>query len=164
MTARASSESSVRRRRTIWSSTKAFIGYHRALGFGLAHYLVGTPRHTAIFENLLSAADEEEVVERLRDQGVPAQELDAVHAEMSKEKGKQVPASDSDSTDDEAKESSKSSAPSSLKKTPASPQSFGSHATTESGPSAAATNSSVIGRSSQARSLCPFGLHLRDLR
>ncbi|MDA9492370.1 hypothetical protein [Bradyrhizobium sp. CCBAU 11361] len=132
--------------------------YHRALGFGLAHYLVGTPRHTAIFENLLSAADEEEVIERLRDQGVPAQELDAVHAEMSKEKGKQVPASDSDSTDGEAKESSKSSAPSSLKQTPASPQSSGSHAITESGPSAAATNSSVIGRSSQARTSLTLGL------
>src|SRR5262245_30362703 len=29
--------------------------YHRSLGFGLAHYLVGNPRHTAIFENLLAA-------------------------------------------------------------------------------------------------------------
>ncbi|MGJ4960176.1 hypothetical protein ACQR1H_31385 [Bradyrhizobium sp. HKCCYLRH2015] len=59
--------------------------YHRSLGLGLAHYLVGQPRHTAIFENILSAANEQEVIERLRDQGVPEQELEAVHAEMSKE-------------------------------------------------------------------------------
>jgi hypothetical protein len=59
--------------------------YHRSLGLGLAHYLVGQPRHTAIFENILSATNEQEVIERLRDQGVPEQELEAVHAEMSKE-------------------------------------------------------------------------------
>jgi hypothetical protein len=60
--------------------------YHRSLGLGLAHYLVSQPGHTAIFENILSATNAEEVIERLRDQGVPAQELEAVHADMSKEK------------------------------------------------------------------------------
>jgi hypothetical protein len=60
--------------------------YVRALGMGLAHYLVGNPRHTAILENILSAANDEEVIERLRDQGVPAQELDAVQAAMAKER------------------------------------------------------------------------------
>ncbi|UGA43038.1 hypothetical protein HU230_0032925 [Bradyrhizobium quebecense] len=77
--------------------------YCRALGLGLAHYVIGNPRHTAIFENILSAADEEEVIERLRDQGVPAQELEAVHAEMSKERAGSKFASSDISTHDEAK-------------------------------------------------------------
>jgi hypothetical protein len=71
-----------------WHGTLMIVGdgaYHRSLGLGLAHYLVGQPRHTAIFENILSATNEQEVIERLRDQGVPEQELEAVHAEMSKE-------------------------------------------------------------------------------
>ncbi|WLA99873.1 hypothetical protein [Bradyrhizobium elkanii] len=60
--------------------------YLRGLGMGLAHYVIGNPRHTAIFENILSATDDDEVIERLRDQGVPAQELDAVHEAMAKER------------------------------------------------------------------------------
>lgn len=114
--------------------------------------LVCTSRHTAIFENLLAAADEEEVIERLRDQGVPAQELDAVHAEMSKEKGKQLPASDEASTGDEAKES-RVSPPSPSTKQPSAelhkPPS-GGNTTTDFG-SSAATDLSIASRSAQAR-------------
>jgi hypothetical protein len=66
--------------------------YLRALGMGLAHFVVGSPRHTAIFENILSAEDERAVIERLRDQGVPAQELDAVQASMAKERSRSAPA------------------------------------------------------------------------
>ncbi|MCP1912355.1 hypothetical protein J2R96_004835 [Bradyrhizobium elkanii] len=127
--------------------------YHRSLGFGLAHYLVGNPRHTAIFENLLAAADEEEVIERLRDQGVPAQELDAVHAEMSKEKGKQSPASDEASTEDEAEESGVSPpSPSAKQPSAESHQSpSGGNTTTAFGSSVATTDSSTVSRSVQAR-------------
>jgi hypothetical protein len=82
--------------------------YHRSLGFGLAHYLVGNPRHTAIFENLLAAADEGEVIERLRDQGVPAQELEAVHTEMTKKQAASE-AEDRGSTDEETDEGGTSS-------------------------------------------------------
>ncbi|WP_315730219.1 hypothetical protein [Bradyrhizobium sp. SZCCHNRI2010] len=126
--------------------------YHRSLGFGLAHYVVGNPRHTAIFENLLAAADEEEVIERLRDQGVPAQELDAVHAEMSKENGQQSPASD-EASEVEAKASGASSPTPSAKQPSAKshqPPSGGS-ATTASGSSAAPTDSSTASRSAQVR-------------
>jgi hypothetical protein len=78
--------------------------YQRSLGLGLAHYLVGDPRHTAVFESILSAADEDEVIERLRDQGVPAQELQAVHTEMSREKSALQASADNPDADAEEKD------------------------------------------------------------
>jgi hypothetical protein len=125
--------------------------YHRALGFGLAHYLVGNPRHTAIFENILSAASEEEVIERLRDQGVPAQELDAVHAEMSKEKRSLPPASDEISTIEEEKGTNRSPSPARAKQLLSDSPSALSPEETASGSPASATDHWTAGRSAPTR-------------
>ncbi len=57
----------------------------RALGMGLAHYVVRSPKQAAIFENILAATDDAEVIGRLRDHGIPAQELDAVQEAMANE-------------------------------------------------------------------------------
>lgn len=59
--------------------------YLRGLGLGLARHIVGNPKLSATFETVLSAENEQEVIERLRDQGIPENELDAVGKAMAEE-------------------------------------------------------------------------------
>ena len=59
----------------------------RGLGMGLARYVVRDLRLSASFETVLSANSDEEVIERLREQGIPEQELDYVKDLMALEEG-----------------------------------------------------------------------------
>jgi hypothetical protein len=51
---------------------------YRALGLGLARYIIDAPRMAPAFENILCAKSELEVIERLREQGIPEQEIDFI--------------------------------------------------------------------------------------
>ena len=129
-------------------------GYHRSLGFGLAHYLVGHPKHTAIFENILSATTEEDVIERLRDQGVPAQELEAVHAEMSKERATAKSGSNDRSADEEANAGEMAApSPSAGAAQPAAPASHPNPPTSGASPATTVTVSSTTGQTGATRGL-----------
>jgi hypothetical protein len=132
--------------------------YLRALGMGLAHYLVGNPRQTAIFENILTAVDDEQVLERLRDQGVPAQELDAVQAAMAKERMGSTMASHDRALRDAETDAEDAAAPPTSTAVPTQPAATQPHPAPEhaasparSSPSTAATSSPTAGRSASAR-------------
>lgn len=62
--------------------------FYRGLGLGLARYVVRNPRLSAVFETILSADTDAEVIERLREQGIPEQELDSVIDAIAEQDGR----------------------------------------------------------------------------